>query len=622
MKTAVLFDLDGVLVSSKLAWFSLMQEVGIRFRGHPISWEEFDPTFGQETAADVATFGLSMEAEALDRYYAAHFKDHAHLVVVNENAAALLASLRDQGVGIAVVTNTVTPLAIEILSAVGLLAYPSIVLGPGDGRAGKPAPDLLLEALSALDVTPLNATMVGDSIFDQRAAHAAGVPFVGLGIDGDARIERLSELATLIHIRSPKQPVGAPQVLLLDVLDQREVTHVYELLFEARRLLGPGGQLEIRLPDYDTLLSAWNETLDPQYAAHFCTFAETDAAGRRQPGGYEGPPRVSMERLREFFWPGIAPLRVSLELRRLVLETETYFVPLRCSAWGREDIKKVLAEAGFELLRVETIEPGSLRYFAKPLGLCQSAALPLEVAAAHYPLFWSQYFRSIQKTPQPSTLQTDGYLLGALPLDLVERLESALSNAKTLSFHPADYDPTYVAFAGISASAVERLNLDHHFLDLDASAMETIHSALVVMEPAIKAALGSTFEVVNVRAFRTHQGASLKETNAWHTDEQHPACSRKLMLYVSAPGTDTGSTEIALSFGRRFLVAGPPGTWLLFKNRELWHRGVPPRRGERCIIEITLSFALEMSLRPVCAGQNAEFPIRCPVAPADNGGCS
>jgi len=191
---AVLFDMDGVLVSSKAAWFSLMQEVGEVFRGRAITWEEFDPTFGQDTAEDVRSFGLSTTPDELDRYYVEHFHRHAAAVDVDPTAAGVLASLRERGVGVAVVTNTVTPLALEILGAAGLASHPAIVLGPGEGRRGKPAPDLLLAALSALSVPPGEACMVGDSSFDRAAARAAGTAFIGLGIDGDARVERLSEL--------------------------------------------------------------------------------------------------------------------------------------------------------------------------------------------------------------------------------------------------------------------------------------------------------------------------------------------------------------------------------------------------------------------------------------------
>ncbi len=60
----------------------------------------------------------------------------------------------------------------------------------------KPAPDLLLHALTALEVEAARAWMVGDSRFDRDAARAAGIYFIGLGIDGDRRIEALAELGS------------------------------------------------------------------------------------------------------------------------------------------------------------------------------------------------------------------------------------------------------------------------------------------------------------------------------------------------------------------------------------------------------------------------------------------
>lgn len=44
----------------------------------------------------------------------------------------------------------------------------------------KPAPDQVDEALRALGVAPGDAIMIGDSSWDEGAAHAAGVRFVGI----------------------------------------------------------------------------------------------------------------------------------------------------------------------------------------------------------------------------------------------------------------------------------------------------------------------------------------------------------------------------------------------------------------------------------------------------------
>ena len=197
---AALFDLDGVLVKSEPAWAAIVEEAGRVFRGRPILLEEFAPTFGQGTAADVSTFGLECTPAELDRFYVEQFSRHAGTVWVNPDAAPLLEELRARGLRLALVTNSVTPIA-EALLAVGKLRPFFQILACADRVArSKPAPDLLRFALEGLSLAPAAALMVGDSRFDREAAAAAGVRFVGLGLDGDVRIDSLAGLR--LHLGS------------------------------------------------------------------------------------------------------------------------------------------------------------------------------------------------------------------------------------------------------------------------------------------------------------------------------------------------------------------------------------------------------------------------------------
>ncbi len=195
MLRAVLFDMDGVLVKSEEVWFRAVEEAGVRFRGRAITREEFAPTFGQGTAADVEVFGLSCTREVLDAFYVEAFVRHLDAMWVNPDAAPLLALLRARGLKTALVTNTVGPLAARILSVARLDgAFDALATADRTPRS-KPAPDLLLLALSELGVSSAEAAMVGDSRYDREAAAAAGVRFFGLQLEGDVRLERLSELA-------------------------------------------------------------------------------------------------------------------------------------------------------------------------------------------------------------------------------------------------------------------------------------------------------------------------------------------------------------------------------------------------------------------------------------------
>lgn len=195
MLDAVLFDLDGVLIDSRDAWYHLLCAAAREFGHPPLPRGEFDESFGQGVEADGAQFFPGTPPQALLDYFDAHFLDHARHVLVNPDAGPLLKTLESRGVRHAVVTNTATALARATIHRAAL--EPHEIVGTSDAPE-KPDPGMLLLACERLTVRPARALMVGDSRFDREAAAAAGIRFVGYGIEGDARIEALPELIPLL----------------------------------------------------------------------------------------------------------------------------------------------------------------------------------------------------------------------------------------------------------------------------------------------------------------------------------------------------------------------------------------------------------------------------------------
>ena len=196
---AILFDMDGVLVRSWEAWFRVVEDAGRLFRGSPVTREEFAPTFGQGTAADVRVFKLNCTTAELDRFYFDNFKKHLGQMWINPDAKPVLEALKARGIRRGVVTNTVRALTEEVLKAAGVRdLFDSLSCADMVARA-KPAPDLVLHGLSQLQLAPSDAWFVGDSKYDREAGKAAGVHFIGLDLDGgDRRIGSLRDLlATL-----------------------------------------------------------------------------------------------------------------------------------------------------------------------------------------------------------------------------------------------------------------------------------------------------------------------------------------------------------------------------------------------------------------------------------------
>ena len=86
--------------------------------------------------------------------------------------------MRARGVQCAIVTNKRESFAHKLLRHLGLLDRFACVIGGdtlGPGRS-KPAPDPILAMIERCGGGP--AAFVGDSIYDVRAARAAGVPVI------------------------------------------------------------------------------------------------------------------------------------------------------------------------------------------------------------------------------------------------------------------------------------------------------------------------------------------------------------------------------------------------------------------------------------------------------------
>ncbi len=193
---AVHFDLDGVLVESYVVWFHLLNHTA-RALGYPaISQELYRESWGQSTLADRDRFFPGHSVDEVERFYHEHYFDHLEHLVVPSGVPGVFRRLREESIRTAVVTNTQKSLATSIVEKTG--ATPDVVVGGGDAPRGKPAPDPLLLASRLLNVGPEETWMVGDTAFDRDAARDAKIWFIGVGIEGDVRVDALSEILDLI----------------------------------------------------------------------------------------------------------------------------------------------------------------------------------------------------------------------------------------------------------------------------------------------------------------------------------------------------------------------------------------------------------------------------------------
>jgi len=195
---AVLFDMDGVLVNSEEVWFRVVDSAGRKFRGSPVTREEFAPTFGQGTVADIEVFKLDCTPRQLDRFYEEEFVRHLDAVWVHPRARHTLQVLVQRHIRRGLITNTVSLLARAVLSRAGLLDVLEVIGTADLVPRAKPAPDLLQYVARELGTAPRDTWVVGDSRYDAEAAKAAGMYFVGVRREGDVRIDDLGAFLDLL----------------------------------------------------------------------------------------------------------------------------------------------------------------------------------------------------------------------------------------------------------------------------------------------------------------------------------------------------------------------------------------------------------------------------------------
>lgn len=174
---AVLFDVDGILLDSSRAIVSAYTESLQKLGVDAPSAKEILAHEGLSAHAWVDAMVPHVPAEVrqavadrVQQHYAHFVEDFAK---PNAGALTLAQKLKKKGFKIGVVTNNSKAEVLKVITKLPLV-FDSLTFAT-PGRLPKPAPDLILDALSALNVKAADAVLLGDTPADYYAAKAAGV---------------------------------------------------------------------------------------------------------------------------------------------------------------------------------------------------------------------------------------------------------------------------------------------------------------------------------------------------------------------------------------------------------------------------------------------------------------
>jgi AHBA synthesis associated protein len=170
---AVIFDLDGVIVDS----FAVMSEAfAIAYAevvgDGPAPFEEYRRHLGRYFPDIMRIMDLPLEMEAPFVRESYRLADQ---VTVFDGVVELLLTLRVRGLRLAIATGKSGPRARSLLDTLGLLPFFAHVIGSDEVARPKPAPDIVRQALSLLEVPAEQAIMIGDAPTDLASAQGADV---------------------------------------------------------------------------------------------------------------------------------------------------------------------------------------------------------------------------------------------------------------------------------------------------------------------------------------------------------------------------------------------------------------------------------------------------------------
>ena len=198
---AILFDIDGTLVDSNYlhieAWCHAFSELDVEVDAWRIHRGiGMDADLLLETLLQDDADSLGEKASALhDKFYA---KLRSRLRPF-DRASDLLARLAEAGMIVVLATSAPEKELKELRAVLKVEDSISVVTSSEDVEQAKPAPDIVEVALARAAVDAADAVMIGDSVWDMKAAAKAGVTGVGVRSGGVSDAELIRAGASVVY---------------------------------------------------------------------------------------------------------------------------------------------------------------------------------------------------------------------------------------------------------------------------------------------------------------------------------------------------------------------------------------------------------------------------------------
>ncbi len=202
---AVVFDCDGVMFDTALSNRKFYDAILDAFGKAPLNETQFINVHMMTVKAAIEYLFPEM-----DDYRPVYLKikeiGYASFIPymkMEEGLRELLVGLRAAGVFRGVATNRTNTMD-RVLLENDLTDSFDMVVTAADVEHPKPSPEQLQKIMDAHGFDPKEVLFVGDSVYDQKAAHSAGTWFVAFkspGLEAHFHVDTMSEIGALLAIK-------------------------------------------------------------------------------------------------------------------------------------------------------------------------------------------------------------------------------------------------------------------------------------------------------------------------------------------------------------------------------------------------------------------------------------
>lgn len=178
----ILFDFDGTLANTNGLVLGSWKHAFRVLRGIEQSDEFIKRTFGEPLGVSMEKFFPEVPVEEAIAIYRSHQKDiFEEMIEPFPGMVELIKELKARGYKVALTTSRLAPSTMVGLRKFGLDEVFDAIVTADDTTRHKPDPEPALITLEKLGAKPEEALLIGDSMFDIKCAHNAGVKAVLVG---------------------------------------------------------------------------------------------------------------------------------------------------------------------------------------------------------------------------------------------------------------------------------------------------------------------------------------------------------------------------------------------------------------------------------------------------------